>query len=230
MNNSEQFVDKFLMDKGSIDLEDSLMHYKSKYYDPVKAHEYYMRTRQLADKKAKTALTSKAQREAFAYAQRNISKARTRETENLSISTRAHIETLRKTAQATQERISAKIELLAKSLREEVKAPKLNVIPKDATPRQRAFLEAQNRNIAARAARDAQNKYSREAGQGRKEQQGLTRSLQTAVSTVRNDYAASMKALNTKYTKITEKEKAKIRKAIPGAPAKKTKTTTRKKR
>lgn len=27
--------------------KDELMHYASKYYDPVKAHEYYMRTREL---------------------------------------------------------------------------------------------------------------------------------------------------------------------------------------
>lgn len=28
-------------------IEDYLAHYASKYYDPVKAHEYYLRTREL---------------------------------------------------------------------------------------------------------------------------------------------------------------------------------------
>lgn len=35
--------------------KDELMHYASKYYDPDKAHEYYMRTRELKGRKKTTA-------------------------------------------------------------------------------------------------------------------------------------------------------------------------------
>ena len=32
-----------------MDINEPLQHYASPYYDPVKAHEYYMRTRELKD-------------------------------------------------------------------------------------------------------------------------------------------------------------------------------------
>lgn len=35
---------------------ETLMHYASKYYDPKKAHEYYMRTRELSDRKSTSSL------------------------------------------------------------------------------------------------------------------------------------------------------------------------------
>ena len=33
-------------------VEDVIQHFVSAYYDPVKAHDYYMRTRQLTGRKA----------------------------------------------------------------------------------------------------------------------------------------------------------------------------------
>ena len=39
-----------------MDIDELLQHYASPYYDPVKAHEYYMRTRELKGRRSTTKL------------------------------------------------------------------------------------------------------------------------------------------------------------------------------
>ena len=39
-----------------MDINEPLQHYASPYYDPVKAHEYYMRTRELKGRRSTTKL------------------------------------------------------------------------------------------------------------------------------------------------------------------------------
>ena len=56
-----------------------LVHYASKYYDPVKAHEYYMRHRQLSGNFRKSYSTTKMNatgQKAFAYVNNQINKKR----------------------------------------------------------------------------------------------------------------------------------------------------------
>ena len=61
---------------------DSLAHYASPYYDPVKAHEYYMRTRQLKGRKSVAGLSG-TQRETAAYVKEQLSEERKSKTEAL---------------------------------------------------------------------------------------------------------------------------------------------------
>ena len=57
------------------DDEDSLQHYASKYYDPVKAHEYYERTKQLKGRKSRVQLNEQGQAAAKTVKE-NITKER----------------------------------------------------------------------------------------------------------------------------------------------------------
>ena len=43
-----------------MDINEPLQHYASPYYDPVKAHEYYMRTRELKGRRSCLLYTSDA--------------------------------------------------------------------------------------------------------------------------------------------------------------------------
>lgn len=61
---------------------DSLTHYASPYYDPVKAHEYYMRTRQLKGRRSTAGLSS-TQRETAAYVKSQLDEERKSKTEVL---------------------------------------------------------------------------------------------------------------------------------------------------
>jgi len=55
--------------------EDYLKHYASPYYDPVKAHEYYMRTRELKGRTSTSGLNEKG-REAASYIKNQINEER----------------------------------------------------------------------------------------------------------------------------------------------------------
>lgn len=202
------------MDKGKQFVEDTLMHYKSKYYDPVKAHEYYMRTRELAAENAKTALTTRNQRDAFAVVKDSVGKAQKTESEAKTAAVKSRMEELQKTAEAAAKKISDKIDAFAEQVKNDLKAVKVNEIPKDASPKLRAFLENQNRNIRAQAAAKAQKEYGDTAGQGRRDQINISRDLQSSVSKAREEYTAAMNEMKARYVADLAKEKANIRAQI----------------
>lgn len=58
---------------------DELYHYASQYYDPVKAHEYYMEHREL---KGRSTGMSDTQREGWTYAKKQIDTAKAKEKES----------------------------------------------------------------------------------------------------------------------------------------------------
>lgn len=45
-----------------MDINEPLQHYASPYYDPVKAHEYYMRTRELKGRRSTTKLNDEGKK------------------------------------------------------------------------------------------------------------------------------------------------------------------------
>lgn len=49
-----------------------LIHHASPYYDPVKAHEYYMRTRQLKGRQRKASYLNEEGRRIWTHAKSNI--------------------------------------------------------------------------------------------------------------------------------------------------------------
>ena len=84
------------------------MHYASPYYDPVKAKEYYERTKVL---KGRTKKMTESQRNAWEYTRQNIRNDRTKKLDNSRAAGQAEIEALRQNA--TQKR-----ELIRSSLQE----------------------------------------------------------------------------------------------------------------
>lgn len=61
---------------------EELYHYASPYYDPVKAHEYYMRTRELKGKSSTAGLNDKG-KEAATYVKEQIRSEQQQKTESL---------------------------------------------------------------------------------------------------------------------------------------------------
>ena len=72
--------------------EDELAHYASPYYDPVKAHEYYMRTRELKGRKASTAGLNDEGKGAAAYVKGQIQGERKLRTEAANTTRRQNTE------------------------------------------------------------------------------------------------------------------------------------------
>jgi len=70
LDDSDSQLDNLDKELNHMDDDDFLLHYASKYYDPVKAHEYYMRTRKLKGHKRKT--LNEQGKAALAYVRSNM--------------------------------------------------------------------------------------------------------------------------------------------------------------
>src|SRR5215212_8902743 len=99
----EDFVDEFLA------------HYASQYYDPAKAHEYYLRNRELKGRQSTKGM-SDTQRQAWSYTKNQIVLARKADLEGASEAQKTFLQQAREQAKALREEISAKMKDLIESL------------------------------------------------------------------------------------------------------------------
>ena len=215
--NGKEKLEALLAIHGQERVTPSLRHYSSEYYDPAKAREYYLRTRELKGQKA--AEMNTAQREAFGYAKTQISEKKKAERTSFTEKTKADrvnardaqvkkLEELRKSATESLARIDAKLKEFFASIESETK------IPANASPKLRAFLEKNQATRKASAKRDS-DKARREVGEA----------MRSAIGNARESYAAASKALSEqtktgsqaledKYKAASETEYQNIRKNV----------------
>ena len=199
-----------------VDPEDEidLWHYASKYYDPVKAKEYYERTKQLKGRQPAAPQLTKEQRErqtsAKAYVREQVATQRTAAHKAAAEKQKARMEKLQKDAEATRDRIVEKLNALVEKLKADVEVevpkPKLNEIPATASPRQRAFLEKQNARMMSeyngklnKAKDKARNAADNARNAAREEIKKVGTDLRDAVAKARTEYTTARKAMAEKY-------------------------------
>lgn len=145
-------VDEFIAHYDSVPVSDVLAHYASPYYDPVKAREYYLRTRELKGRHSTKGM-SETQQQAWSYAKNQISEQRKAELKSKAEAQKVRLEELRNKAEEVRDRLSEKLKGLLESLKlgeaekieaEKVPEPKLLEIPTNASPKVIAYLQRQN--------------------------------------------------------------------------------------
>lgn len=164
---------------------DVLAHYASKYYDPVKAKEYYERTKQLKGKGSATASLTTNQRQGIGYAKNQIATSRQDELKQLAAKREAKLNDAAK-------RIKAKLEeLIAK--RADAILKRLEHLPKDADPKMVSnLMKSHSENV---------NKARREA----------SKELQSTMKSVRDTFKKARDDVNAKYNKAQATEESNIR-------------------
>ena len=103
----------------------ALVHYASEYYDPEKAHEYYMRTRELKGR-CTTALNDEGKK-VWAYTKNTIKSEKKSKVEEEQENRKKKIEALRAKAQATREEISDRLKELNEQLTKDASNKKEDV-------------------------------------------------------------------------------------------------------
>lgn len=88
------------MDKATEFIEGYLAHYTSEHYDPVKAREYYLRTRELKGRNSGAGLKTQKKKQAWAYAQKSIKEKQQTDLTKASANTKVFIDKARATAAA----------------------------------------------------------------------------------------------------------------------------------
>ena len=99
-----------------------LRHYASPYYDPVKAHEYYMRTREL--KGRSTSSLNDEGKKVWSYTKNNIKSEKAAKVKEEQEKRALKIKQLRAKAEATREQITSKLKTLNNKLSEDAAAEK----------------------------------------------------------------------------------------------------------
>lgn len=204
-------------------VENFLAHYASKYYDPVKAREYYLRTRELKGREPALSKESRAkQQQATAYVTNEIRTKRQADLDaNLKVREEltaaakarseeyaARIEKLRGEAEDTREKIAKKFENFIEKIKEDLK------IPENASPKLRAFLEKQR----ARRLNTAMTKVKGELKKIQSDYRFATtslrddyRSFREQNSSARRANAAERRTINESYRNDLKSEKQYIK-------------------
>lgn len=106
-----------------VSAEEFIAHYASEYYDPVKAKEYYERTKQLKGRKPKASdLKGDKKKGAWDYTKDQIGESKKNELENLSEQRRAFLEEVRDKAAERRKQISEKLKEVLDALTEDKSA------------------------------------------------------------------------------------------------------------
>lgn len=197
---------------------DKLYHYASPYYDPVKAHEYYMEHREL--KGRSTSGMSDTQREGWTYAQKQIKTAKEKEQDAEKTATEENIAKMRAKAEATRVEIAARVAQKVKRINTRLKQEQSqwdtskisDKLSSNVRSKQVAYFQAQK----AKASATASSEKSRISSAAAKEKEKLSSDLSTAISNVRAEYKKRLAEIDTKYEKIYDEEYAGIKANLPG--------------
>ena len=175
------------------EFDEFLEHYASKYYDPVKAHEYYMRTRELKNQRAAESLKNAKQREIWQVSKDSIAKAKAAEVKTAQDAMKTASENTKRLTERYKAQVAAKREKLA----EEVK--KLN-LPSTTPPKVQSFLARQLSN-------KIQTSQRLTAQEGKK----LNDTIQSVMRIAQETYTKRMKEIQEKYKRESDTEYANIR-------------------
>lgn len=217
-------------------IEDYLAHYASKYYDPVKAHEYYLRTRELKGRRSSSNLNAEGKK-VWSYTKNEISTAKKNDVQEEKNNRDNQIKALRAKADKTRESISSKLEELRKSLSDITKWNKElaedkrdtaierlqnQKIPEGLSEEERARRIAERNAKIAKLRDDAKEEkatisesssktraqYSSDAKAQRAK---VASDLKAAISATREAYKTAKTSLDESYETIYQKEYDKIR-------------------
>ena len=115
---------------------DSLAHYASKYYDPVKAHEYYEEHKKLKGRRSTSTLNEEG-RQVWGYAKTQISNEKKAKSKSLSEDYKAKVQDYRASAKEAKERISAELKEKLTSITDSAQKQKVALAVKQAIEKAR---------------------------------------------------------------------------------------------
>lgn len=207
-----------------MDINEPLQHYASPYYDPVKAHEYYMRTRELKGRRSTTKLNDEGKK-VWAYTKNEISGEKKEKVKEEQEKRKQKIAELRAKAKATREQISAKLKELNTQLTEESSSRRSRVdsrkksdledIGEEAEDQKERIDEKKNTEIERLMAIEIPSGLSKEeradnSANAKSEREKVSTELKAAVTAAREAYKGAKENLDATYEDLYQQEFDKI--------------------
>lgn len=184
-------------------MDNNLQHYASPYYDPQKAHEYYMRTRELKGRRSATKLSDEGKK-VWSYTKNEIKAEKKAKVEGEQEKRKQTITALRERASATREQISARLKELNDALTKRAS-------------RKKEAIDSDKKSDAANSANASA------------ERKQVASRLKSAISAAREAYKAAKESLDSSYEEIYQREFDKIAAEMPKVSKRKRKSSQKKK-
>lgn len=209
--------------------------YSSQYYDPVKAHQYYERTKQLKGRRSASQLGTQSKKDKWGYVKNQIGEAKKSELEQISAQSKADAQKLRGLAASRREELKKKLQALMADATDkaaadidqiqkdmEKKIEALPPIPKSATGSRRALLirarqeeikkiKGEAASSKAKVSKDSQGQRKSEAAGLTADREALAGELKNSVAKARETYKARREAVKAKYEAVSDREFEAIR-------------------
>lgn len=215
-------------------IESVLSHGESRY-DPVKAHEYYLKTRELKGRRSTSELRTKSKKEGWAYTKNKVEEERKQALETAAESNKQAVTQLRTSVQGRRDEIREKLRAVMERLTNESKTERERIaketeaaiaalpeMPKGLNKAQAAEFAAKRREEIARIRGDAAEtrakygeavKYVRgvERGKLADERTKVSEELKSSVAKARDRYKSAREAIKAKYETELDREYESIR-------------------
>lgn len=221
-------------------MQNKLQHYASPYYDPVKAHEYYMRNRELKGRRLSSKLSDEGKK-TWSYTKKAISEEKKNKVVNEQEKRKQTIASLREKASVTRANITEKLKALNAALTEKATKRKERVTSRTATAIERLldeeipsglskeaearFIEkrklkiARLRSDASAEKQEVTTETKEERASNRlsasEERKQVATELKSAISAAREAYKQAKASLDSSYEEIFQREFDKILAEMP---------------
>ena len=180
-----------------------LAHYASKYYDPVKAHEYYEKTKQLKGRSRSTGKLSDEGKQVWEVTKSNITQEKTEKSEAQKTEKNNTVSQHRENAQITKDNITKESkslnDLLSNDLTARINSVKNSSLSKADKQAKIAQLRAENKD-----------KKSMNSEEARAKRQEVSNQLKSVVAATAEAYKIAKNDLNQSYEAIYNEEYDKI--------------------
>ncbi len=180
-----------------------LAHYASKYYDPVKAHEYYERTKQLKGRSRSTGKLSDEGKQVWEVTKSNITQEKNEKSEAQKTEKNNTVSQHRANAQTTKDNITRELkslnDLLSNDLTARINSVKNSSLSKADKQAKIAQLRAENKD-----------KKSMNSEEARAKRQEVSNQLRNVVTATAEAYKKAKNDLNQSYEAIYNEEYDKI--------------------
>lgn len=212
-----------------------LAHYASKYYDPVKAHEYYEKHKQLKGRQSTANLNDKGKK-VWASVKNEITAEKKETLSEENAKHKASIEQLRSRASDSKKAITEKLKAYVSQLKDQtsshleterntrdakIKQIQNEVIPTGISKYERLKRVADKRKRIEQIRGDSDNKterlktdYKTKIDDGRQnsnsDRTAVANQLKEAVEAARQKYQANKASINAKYEKVYQDEYDKV--------------------
>ncbi|TXH16183.1 MAG: hypothetical protein E6R03_05880 [Hyphomicrobiaceae bacterium] len=171
-----------------------LSHYSSKYYDPVKAREYYLRNRELKGRRSTSKLTDEGKM-VWDYTKSQITAEKKLALEENANKKKEEVKGLQTTAKEKRKELSEKIKLAMKGLSEETKK-KIEALPK--------IPKGLSEKARAKAALERKEKIAKIRGEAKDVRLDTRAGAVEARKKIGEDLKATVDTARTKYKELRD--------------------------